>query len=123
MTWHAWCSVAWSEGLVATAGADDVIRLWDITPAGQNQCIRQLEGHTYPVFGLAWRLDGHRLASASEDYTARIWDPVRPAPRWGKTSHRKLSLFAPCTIPHAGAQSSASATVSCRFASWASAVS
>jgi hypothetical protein len=34
--------VAWSEELVATAGADDVIRLWDTTPAGQNQCIRQV---------------------------------------------------------------------------------
>lgn len=89
---------------MATAGADDVIRLWDITPAGQNQCIRQLEGHTYPVFGLAWRSDGHRLASASEDYTARIWDPVRPA-HTGVVRHTGSSLFAPCTIPHAGARS------------------
>jgi WD40 repeat protein len=99
VTGHALCSVAWSEGLVATAGADDVIRLWDITPAGQNQCIRQLEGHTYPVFGLSWRSDGHRLASASEDYTARIWDPVRPA-HAAAGCHTLGGLFPPHALSH-----------------------
>ncbi len=36
--------------------------------------IQTLKGHTASVNGLAWSQDGSKLASASSDTTARIWD-------------------------------------------------
>jgi WD40 repeat protein len=41
-----------------------------------------LTGHTAPVYGLAFSPDGHTLATASVDTTARLWnvtDPARPS--------------------------------------------
>ena len=33
-----------------------------------------LRGHSEPVFGVAFSLDGKRLATASLDHTAKVWD-------------------------------------------------
>jgi WD40 repeat protein len=35
--------------------------------------VKQLQGHSLPVYGLSWSPDGRRLASASHDCTVRIW--------------------------------------------------
>lgn len=55
----------------ATGGQAGEITLWD----GKSlRRLRSLPGHSGPVFTLAFNRDSRRLASASEDGTARIFD-------------------------------------------------
>jgi RNA polymerase sigma factor (sigma-70 family) len=65
-------SVAFSPngGLLAGAGADGAIQLWNVAtrqPAGT------LEKHDGPVRALAFSRDGTHLASGSADKTAKVW--------------------------------------------------
>lgn len=62
-----------SAELVATAGAEPVIRIWRIADGSQ---VGILRGHTGPVSRITWTRDG-QLVSASTDGTARVWDPGR----------------------------------------------
>lgn len=75
-------SVAWSccGTRIASAGMDNEVRIWNAengTPIN-----RALKGHTKPVTALVWEPMLYdpwprRLASASKDYTIRIWDTIR----------------------------------------------
>jgi WD40 repeat protein len=56
--------------LLATAGSDTDIRLWD---AHSGRLLSTLTGHTHFVVDLAFRPDGLYLATASKDNTARVW--------------------------------------------------
>jgi len=56
--------------LVATAGGDGTIRLWDAY-FGQEQ--QGLAAHTSAVTALAFSSDGTQLASTSEDGTVKVW--------------------------------------------------
>ena len=56
--------------LLATAGYDRTIVLWDIETG---KLVRKLQGHNGAVFDLAFSPDGKLLASASADTTVKIW--------------------------------------------------
>jgi WD40 repeat protein len=57
--------------LLATASADNVIRLWD---RETGKASLTLEGHSAVVTALSFLPDGSRLASASADRTIRFWN-------------------------------------------------
>ncbi|MFZ6179128.1 protein kinase domain-containing protein [Nannocystis pusilla] len=59
------------DGRIAIAEHDRV-RVWDPSRDGPDVVLR---GHAGAVYGLAWSPDGRRLATASTDATARVWDP------------------------------------------------
>ncbi|NNE90412.1 MAG: hypothetical protein HKN23_02090 [Verrucomicrobiales bacterium] len=56
--------------LLATAGYDRVIRIWN---AADGKFVREIAGHNGAVFDLAFSPDGTLLASASADETGKIW--------------------------------------------------
>lgn len=66
------------EKLVATAGHDATIRLWD-TSTGK--LVRAMVGHGYVVTSLTFSPDGKILASAgSSDGTVRLWETAEGQP-------------------------------------------
>ncbi|HEX8916523.1 MAG TPA: c-type cytochrome domain-containing protein [Humisphaera sp.] len=58
--------------LLATAGGDKVVRLWD--PADLKQPVGTLEGHTGRVSAVTFAADSKSLASASADRDLKVWD-------------------------------------------------
>jgi len=61
-----------SGARVATCGADNLVRLWDVS---SGRLLEQLSGHTEAVTAAVYLPDG-RVVSASEDKTAQIWTPA-----------------------------------------------
>ncbi|MGL5097103.1 MAG: WD40 repeat domain-containing protein, partial [Planctomycetia bacterium] len=57
--------------LLASAGFDKTIRLWDVASAKE---VRKLEGHTDLVLSIAFSKDGRKLVSGSADKLAKVWD-------------------------------------------------
>ena len=56
---------------VASAGADNTVRLWDADTGRETRILR---GHTSTIHGLAYSPDGRRVASAGRDTSVRLWD-------------------------------------------------
>ena len=57
--------------LLATASYDATIKLWDVE---SGKCLHTLEGHTDPVYSVAFSPDGKYLASGSFDKHLHIWN-------------------------------------------------
>ncbi|MFF5187261.1 TIR domain-containing protein [Streptomyces sp. NPDC000345] len=63
--------------LLATAGDDRTVRLWD-AHTGRGTAV--LSGHTGRVLAVAFSPDGSLLASGGEDGTVRLWDVPADGP-------------------------------------------
>lgn len=74
------CAVAFSPqgNLLASAGADGTIRLWDVATFQEDR--EPLKGHKenlhgwFGVCAIAWSPDGSRIASGGNDGTIRLWN-------------------------------------------------
>ncbi len=64
-------SLSPEEKRLATAGADKVIKVWDMTTQKE---IAKLEAHTGHVLALAFSPDGNMLVSGSADKILNFWD-------------------------------------------------
>lgn len=63
--------------LLASAGADTTVRLWDVN--APDRALSVLTGHRERVWSVAVSPDGRTVASASLDHTIRRWDVTDPA--------------------------------------------
>lgn len=116
-------SVKWSpnsENLLATAGSDGTVRIWDIRRS--EACITSLDlmrtsprnelaplgfrrAHRTSVNGLAWYGQGYQLLSVGNDNKARLWDlteagGVNMAVNYGPLfQNRHSQTLDPCISP------------------------
>jgi WD40 repeat protein len=59
--------------LVAGAGEDRALRIWEPTPGSRGEPRAHLAGHTGPIRAVAFAPDGQSCVSGSDDSTARLW--------------------------------------------------
>lgn len=59
---------------LASASADDTVRIWDVADAGSPALLAILEGHAGNVYDVDFAPDRTQVVSASADGTLRLWD-------------------------------------------------
>jgi WD40 repeat protein len=62
--------------MMATAGYEGDIYLWDISVPAQSRVLKVLSGHAQAINDLHFTPDGKHLISGSSDSTIRVWDVV-----------------------------------------------
>src|SRR5262245_55856233 len=63
------------------------MKLWSLAAVGKLTFLRDLPGHTGPVFALAFSPNGSTLASGGDDRAVILWDPVAGRERLSLTGH------------------------------------
>lgn len=72
--------------LLASAGGDGTVRLWDFTDPEAPKLRDTLDAHNSMAFGVALSPDGKALASAGWDDQVRVWDIENLKERWSAGS-------------------------------------
>jgi len=73
--------------LVASAGLDAVVRLWDVRTG---RAVQAFQGHVKQVLGLDFHPLGTTLASGSDDHTVRLWDLRKKKALYTLPAHSSL---------------------------------
>ena len=60
--------------LLATAGFDNTVKIWDVAADGSLKEKKVLTGHTGPVYAVSFHPKDGVVVSASLDKTARVWN-------------------------------------------------
>jgi WD40 repeat protein len=79
-------AVSHDGNLLASAGEDRTIRLWDLKASGKQ--IRAIDGHAEPIRSVAFSPDGRTLASSSDDKTIKLWDIATGEPKTTFKGHK-----------------------------------
>lgn len=58
------------DSMLVSGTADATIRLWQVSSA---ELLKELSGHTSPVFGVCFSPDGKNIASGANEGSIRIW--------------------------------------------------
>jgi eukaryotic-like serine/threonine-protein kinase len=80
-------SLSEDERVLASGGADNTIKIWDVTVG---KLLQTLQGHSAPVWSVALSRDGKTLISGSQDNTIKIWDVQTGTVRHTLTEHTDI---------------------------------